>query len=456
MPRKQLPIRQRHRPDCTRPRDCACPWSFRVRLRDGTMPRVTRDSYEDTELAYHELMARRPEPLTDRTTTIEQWARRWLASGPSRGWRPATRRWRRNCMRNHILPHLGHYLVTELRRDDVRLWATGMAARGTGPAAQAAAVSTLRTLFSDWLADDRILPRGNPVPRALVSGPPRKEFAPLTAAQVDAIAAAMPADMALIVRTEAFYGARVSEICALRTEDITFTGLDVAAPLGPQLARLAELPEDKYEARKPRLRFQRKLEEDRTPGPIKNARGNRTLPLPPWLAAAFAVQLEKWPPVDGWLFVSRRPLASVGPVRLQDVADAAGVSSGTASRIISGSSRRDSATMRRKVMQAAAALGYARRHRPYAPAGIIMTFTPAAAKAGVTLPPRQATHALRHHCVSVLRGKGWSDQDICYWIGDTARTVAERYGRPMPDALNRISAELSAARGAGRPLRAVE
>jgi hypothetical protein len=56
--RQRLPIAQRHARDCTRPgRGCGCPWTLRVRLPDGTMPRVTRDSYEDVRAAYYELMA---------------------------------------------------------------------------------------------------------------------------------------------------------------------------------------------------------------------------------------------------------------------------------------------------------------------------------------------------------------------------------------------------------------
>jgi integrase len=459
VPRKQLPIRQRHRDDCTRPRDCACPWSFRVRLPDDTQPRVTRDTLAEAEQAYYELMARRPEPLADRTTTIAQWAERWLTT--ARGtdgaeWRPQTRRSYSYMVPKHILPDLGHHLVTELRRDDVRLWVTRMRERGTGPAAMGRAVELLHIMYSAWLKDDRILPRGNPVDLHLVEKQPRKEFAPLTAAQVEAIAGAMAADMALMVRAEAFYGARMSEILALREEDITFTGKDVTAPLAPQLAKLAELPAGKYEARKPRLRFERKLERDRTAGPIKNARGNRTLPLPQWLADAFASQLGQWPAVGGWLFVNRNRTAGYrgGFVTLADVAKAAGVSEKTTRTMVGAAGQRlaYSAATRRRVEQASAALGYGHgRTFPFTPEVYTNAVTKAAAKAGVMLPPRQCTHALRHHCVSVLRGKGWSDQDIGYWIGDTALTVGVVYGRPMPDALDRIAAELSAARAVGEP-----
>jgi integrase len=414
--RKQLPISQRHRPD-HQARDCDCPWSFRVRLPDSTMPRVTRDTYAEAEQAYHELMARRPEPLADRTTTIAQWADRWLAV--ARGvdgaeWRPGTLRNRRYAVAKRIVPEFGHYLMTELRRDDVRLWVTRMRQQGTGTSAMFNATEVLHSMYSAWLKDDRILPRGNPVDLRLIEKQPRKEFAPLTARQVEALAGAMPADMALMVRIEAFYGARMSEITGLRDEDVIFTGRLPAAPLAPQLAKLAALPADRYETRRLRLRFQRKLERDRTEGPIKNERGNRTLPLPQWLAAALAAQLGKWPPVDGWLFTNPRAPGYGGKA-------------------------------------------VAAHPRPFTDINYQRRLKNAARAAGIVFPPRQCTHALRHHCVSVLRDKGWSDQAIGYWIGDTSQTVAEVYGRPMPDALDRISAELSAAREATGPvLRAVE
>ncbi len=420
MPRKQLPIRQRHRDDCRGPRDCDCAWSFRVRLPDGTMPRVTRDTYTEAEQAYHELMARRPEPLADRTTTIADLAQRWVASGPSLGLRPNTLHNRSQVVRNHILNAeygLGHYLVTELRPDDVRLWVARMQKCGARNTRQAVAV--LRTMYGDWHRDDRLLPHGIPVPARLVKAKPRKEWPSPTAAQVAAWAAAMPADWKLIVEAEAFYGGRVSEILALREEDILFTGKDVTAPLGRQLAHLAALPADKYGVRSPRVRFQRKLEQHRrhgepAEGSIKNARGNRTLPVPQWLAAALAAHLEHWPAVDGWLFTNHRAPGGCGTA----VADI------HPKPILYGT--------------------FARRMRR------------AAREAGIMLPPNQCTHALRHYCVSELKDKGWDPDAIGLWIGDSGVTVAEVYGRPMPDVLDRIAGEMSAARDAGPRLRAVD
>ncbi len=411
MARRQLPISQRHRKGCTRSRDCDCPWRPRVRI-DGQFRGRTWDTWAEAEQEYHELMAQRPEPLADRTTTIAQWAQRWQAMGAAQ-WRPGTVRMYRYTVSNHITPRVGHFKVTELRRDDVRLWVAAMRRDGVSPGAMSKAVETLHAMYGEWLKSDRLLPRGNPVDLGVAPKPARKEFTSPTAERVAAWAARMPPEMALMVTTEAFYGARISEIRALRDEDIIFNGKDMGAPLAPQLARLAALPESKYESRRPQLRFQRKLEHDRTPGPIKNERrGVRTLPFPQWLAAAYAVQLEKWPPVDGWLFTCRTAVGGYGRIK-------------------------------------------AAHPRPLSYWYCWDKYTRAARAAGIILPPGQLTHALRHHCVSVLRDKGWSDQAIGYWIGDTAQTVAAVYGRPTGDAMDRIAAMLSAGRDVP-PLRAVD
>jgi integrase len=415
--RRRLPISPRHRKGCPQ-RNCGCPWTGRVRLPDGTQPRIKGDTYAEAEQAYYALMARRPEPLADRTTTIAQWAERWLAQARGRRgkWRPRTAEVRRQMVRKHITPGVGHLLVTEMRRDDVALWVNEMERQGAGPASARLSLEILRTMYEDWRRADRLLPRGNPVDVSLLPKPPRKQFPPLTRAQVAAIVAAIAPDARVIVETEAYYGPRVGEVLALREEDITFTGKDTGAPLAAQLASLAALPAGKYSARNPLLRFDRQLDaSDATPAAMKNEeRGRRSLPFPQWLCALLAAHLDKWPPAGGWLFTNPRNRAT----------------------------------------------RHGTRHRPGHPTwsqdAYRKQFKKAAEKAGVTLPHYQATHALRHHCVSVLRDAGWSDVDIAAWIGDAPETVAQVYGRPMPDAMRRISEHLSAAREtAGPALRAV-
>ena len=432
MPRTKLPeIRQMHVKDCPnrdRPKaviDCACRWGTRFRLPGGQPQRIREDTREDVVQEYHKLMSSVPAPLADKATTVAQWSERWLAAARSpdgKPWRPSTAQIYRSWCRAHISPDpIARMRMTEIRRDDVRLWLGRRQDAGACPSARRNALTLLHAMYQTWIKDGRLLPYGNPAVLMLSPRPARKDWLPLTREQVTAWAAHMPAEMRLIVTMEAFYGPRCSEILAIREEDVEFKGKNLSTAVGPQLARLAELPGDDYRDRNLRLHFQRKIELDRTAGPMKNRRGDRKLPLPQWLCADLADQLNTWPAVNGWLFTNRnarhtRPQAAGGPT-------------------------------------AAARIG-AGLPMPY----LITTYTDrlrhAASAAGITLPPRQCSHALRHHCVSVLRDMGKSDQQIAFWIGDAELTVATVYGRPMPDAMDRIADDLSDHREQPR-LRAV-
>jgi hypothetical protein len=155
------------------------PVVFRVPLSDGTKPRVTRASYAEAEQAYHDVMARRPAPLVDRTTTIAQWAERWLATGRAVNgaeWRPNTAARCRAAVRNHIVPLIGDRLVTDFRGRDMGLWRTQLRERGTGPAAMLAAKDTLSAMFSAWVAGGGDLPHGRPLLPGAVAYRPRKDF----------------------------------------------------------------------------------------------------------------------------------------------------------------------------------------------------------------------------------------------------------------------------------------
>ncbi len=451
MARKRVPAKRRHVRGCPR-RDCTCPWTGRVRLPDGSQPRVTRDSYAEFEQAYYELMARRPEPLADRSTTIAQWAQRWQAGAD---WRPATRESAELTVRLHINPYIGHILMTELQHDDVRQWVKRMKDAGTGQATMGKAAEALRTMYNVWQQGGRVLPLGVPVPRGVVKRPPRKQFTRLTAAQVRAWAAAMPADMALMVEIQAYSGSRISEILGLQEKDIIWTGKDVSAPLAEQLTRLAGLPPGEYAERRPQLRFDRQLARvTRAPARTKNDGAVRTLPLAQWLAAAIAAHCAQWPPVRGWLLVNRRA-PGAGQVLTTDAERAE--SRREITRRYQMRQRGQDAPLRKAgAKPGGAGFHYVTDGKPYHAARVNIWLHRAADEAGVVLPPNQCSHALRHHCVSFLRDQGMSDQAIGAWIGDTAQTVAQTYGRPMPDSMDRIVAALSESRDApARPLRAV-
>jgi integrase len=414
MPRK-LPINQVHGKTCTRPSDCDCPWRPRVRDSNGKFHGHRWPTYPEAKQEYHELMGRRPQPLAD-TTTIAQWAERWQACARTpqgTAWRPATRVNRRGSL-THILPFLGHHKVTELTPDLVFLWVADRQAAGVGAAALYGAAETLRSLYVAWHAAGRPLPYGNPVRVRLPKGPPRDRIPPPTPAQVEAWAQEVWPEVRVIVDLEVLYGGRTSEMLALREEDILFTGRDVGAPLRPQLERLAELPPDEYAARKARLRFQRKLEKDRTPGPIKNKRGNRTLPLPQWAARALSEQFRQWPPVGGWLFVNHR---------------------GGRGALIEPAAMPLHVTTYWKILKRAAD------------------------KAGIVRPPYKCSHWLRYFRASQLNDMGMGATAIGDWIGDHPRTVQNIYIQPMEGSTERTAdmlTELRESQGSGtRRLRAV-
>ena len=405
---------QRHLKGCPE-KGCDCPWTIRFRDGEGKQHRVTEDTEEEAWKAYHVQMGSSRGPLADTTTTIAQWAQRWQDGATT--WRRGTRQAREQTVRLHIEPYLGRFLVTELTRDQVREWAAGMRDRGASAPTMRKAVSVLRAMYGVWQEDGRHLPHGIPIPGKLVKQPPRKEFTPLTDAQVQEWAAAMPPEMSVMVEVEAFYGSRQSEILGLREEHIIWTGKDVKVPLAGQLADLAALPPDKYDQRRPQVRFQEQLERiTRVAVEMKNREANRTLPLPQWLAVKLAAQFAQWPPAGGYLFVNLRAKGSRRPFTDEE-----------------------------------------RRHsKPYNSQTHDRALRGAAKDAGIELPPRQCSHALRHHRVSVLRADGWSDQVIGKWIGDTAETVMRTYGRPMPGSLDQIASALTARREDTRPpLRAV-
>jgi len=352
--------------------------------------------------------------LADDKTTVGEWSEKYLTDAAGRV-RPSSLANILNSVTNWIVPGLGAVPMTAVRPDHVRDWARAMQT-GTAPArpgkkrkklsprSAQIRVSTLHAMFELWRMDCRPLPLGNPVPRGVVKVPPKVRRDPLTVTQVRAWRDAAFDDMRAMMDVEAYYGARASEMLGLREEDLTWTGRNMSAPLAPQLARLAELPADKYAARRVRLQFREQLGQRRFNGnrsvrvPTKNSRAVRPVPVPQWLARVLAGHLQRWPVQDGWLFTNPR----IGK-------------------------------------------GYS-APQPWNANIYYRWLRRAAVAAGVPLAKGQCSHALRHHCVSVLRDKGFSSQAIGEWIGDTALTVETTYGRPMPDSMDRIGAALDDAR----------
>jgi integrase len=348
-----------------------------------------------------------------------------------------------------VVPHLGSLPMVDVRREHVDAMVAALRqrqrwGRNLRPAAIAEVCRVVRTMFDMWQEYGRPLPYGHPVPANPVRVPARRHADPLTPGQVLAWRDALPGHMRLMVDVQRYTGCRQSEVRGLRAEDVTFAGRDVTVPLAEDLARVCELPPDRYAARRVTLRFGRALDPNAHPVPIKNDKGYRELPLAGHVAAALAEHMRRFPPVDGWLFTTR-PFGYGRPRNPDRVTRTTGVCSivvdGVAcGRPVHGRGLCDMHWQRWRFH------GDPLRgptQRPYRAGPYLEALRKAAVRAGVPLTLHQVSHALRHHCVSVLRDQGFSDQAIGDWIGDSARTVQQVYGRPMPGTTERIAASLA-------------
>jgi integrase len=254
---------------------------------------------------------------TSNRVTVAEYARAW---SEARVLRPNTRRTHESMLRNHIEgTALGARPVVRVRPSEVQAWAAGRAAV-LGPSVRPLA-GFLRSVFAAAVLDGVIA--RNPVqPASRLSLPrhDRPKFTPLTVAQVRAWAAAelprvrakadapMPRVRAMII-TQAATGLRISELRALRVEDVDFLRREVRIDV--QL--------DRHGTHRV---------------PLKTARSRRVVPLPRIAAEALAEHIRKFPPVPGGLiFTDAAGHPWRGHLRqvYSDAAAAAGLPAGTTS-----------------------------------------------------------------------------------------------------------------------------
>jgi len=218
---------------------------------------------------------------TSDTTTVVEYAWKWLAGRPHRR---RTRESTAGFIRNHLEgTPLGGRPLVRVRPSEIQAWASSrVQPHGT------LSPSTLRNRLGTVLkpifhaADLDLpggLPRGNPLRHRLqLPAAERQPFIPLTVEQVEALAAAIrPAYQAMVV-VQAGLGLRLGELLALRVTDVAWTR---------RLVRIEEqLEQGSLERVDPKV-----------------ARSRRTVELPDRVAEALARHIEAWPPLaDGTLF----------------------------------------------------------------------------------------------------------------------------------------------------------
>ncbi len=374
--------------------------------------------------------------------TVAEAARQWLAIKDAVGEiRPGTRHNYERYVRVHIAgTPLGDRPMCKVTyEEDIVPW---LESRRKVSKDVTNLVGILRSIFASWIdAGKPVAPGGNPVRKRLVKGQP-KQVPLLTEEQVDRWRECLIPDLRAMFDFERWYGSRTGEVRGLREDDISFTGpRDPDAPLAHELAKLADLPADKYRERNVTLRFERQLNQNQNnqPAPTKNTRATRAVALPQQLVQSLVDHWTSWPPADGWIFVNYRPPGPQPP----DLALVVEVQRLRAQ----GSSYAEIG--QRLGMPVRTACQYVHRDRnikpdrswkprPWTYETVRRYLKAAAAAAGLDLPKGRATHVLRHHRVTMLGDLGFDSHQIGQWIGDTAQMVDQVYRHPMPGALARM------------------
>lgn len=147
--------------------------------------------------------------------SFRTYADAWLAA---RKLEVRTRELYARLLTNHIHPAFGKIMITEISPVAVRGWYAALG-KSTGPTAREHAYALLRTIMRTAVKDELI--KANPCRVDGAGQPSRvKVIQPASVAELEAIAAAMPAKYKLAVLLAAWCALRFGEMAALRRSDI--------------------------------------------------------------------------------------------------------------------------------------------------------------------------------------------------------------------------------------------
>ena len=208
-------------------------------------------------------------------TTVSQFAWQWAKGRP---FRPSTARNVAGMIRNHIsMTPLGSRRLSAVRPSEIQVWVTSRAAL-MAPSRLRVLVNLLRSIFKDAVLDGLIVK--SPVVRLSMPSMEQARIVPLSVAEVMTLADAVPQRNRAMIMTQATTGLRLSELLALRVEDVDFL------------------------RRTLRIEFQYG-DHNRVRVELKTPRSKRTIPLPTVTAEALAAHIANFPPGDdGTLFVT--------------------------------------------------------------------------------------------------------------------------------------------------------
>ena len=200
------------------------------------------------------------------TTTVAEYAYRWTSMRPHR---PSTARNVHSLIKHHIEgTRLGSRRVGAVRPSEVQAWATERS-KVMSPIRIRNLVSMLRAIFRDAVLDR--LCAENPAARVVIPSFEKPLVVPLTVAEIQALTDAIPERCKAMVIVQAGAGLRISELLALRVQDVDFLRRTIRVEC--QFA-----PNSKIRV------------EPKTP------RSKRVIPVPTFVIDAIAEQLRRFPP----------------------------------------------------------------------------------------------------------------------------------------------------------------
>jgi len=208
--------------------------------------------------------------------TVAEYFQQWI---DARVIRDATRRQYRNLLNVHLKPlPLGSRPLVKARPSEIQAWARDRASV-IGPYGLRIKVGVLRSAFTSAV-DDGLIAR-NPVVLGRLSLPKvdKPKIVPLTIAQVQEWAEHAAACARAMILVQAGLGLRISELLALRVQDIDF------------LRREVHITEQ--------------LAPDGRRAPLKTANSRRVVPLPSVTSEAVAEHIRQYPPGPGGLIFTR-------------------------------------------------------------------------------------------------------------------------------------------------------
>jgi len=205
---------------------------------------------------------------TTNRTTVTEYYRQWI---DARVMRSSTLSHRLLMLRNHIEPTpLGSRPLVKVKPSEIQAWVRSRA-DVLGPYTLRIHVGVLRSVFATAVLDGLIA--RNPVqPTERLSLPKMdtQKITPLTIPQVQAWADHAAAEVRAMIITQAGLGLRISELRALRVQDVDFLRREVHI-------------DEQVDGRGRRV-------------PLKTANSRRVVPLPSVTGEALAAHIAQFPP----------------------------------------------------------------------------------------------------------------------------------------------------------------